>query len=322
MLDPELARFSQSQTPPAVTRTVSVDRNLYFHGSNELPTSAPFAETQFQSTFEFPGTALPGFEPFNYSGAGFPSVTPEMPPPRGSVDLMAKRQKYSYSLDSPATTMSDAYSPATGPPTPYSPYMAMPLTPNSSVGTEDPALRTAIKQQVPVYPPTDLRRMSVQSLINGEPGEGFRQYTPETEHGRQYPIADSATITYGYDLGFPDLDTPNNDDLAAIAMCSPQHDVMDLDGTPYGSAEPRGSDIAFDSGDYYAKPVPITISKSLGQLPPILRENQMNLLYFHHFLNHTARILVPHDCETNPFREILPACMYDVADVGHSANFC
>lgn len=32
----------------------------------------------------------------------------------------------------------------------------------------------------------------------------------------------------------------------------------------------------------------------------------MNLLYFHHFLNHTARILVPHDCERNPFRLILP----------------
>lgn len=32
----------------------------------------------------------------------------------------------------------------------------------------------------------------------------------------------------------------------------------------------------------------------------------MNLLYFHHFLNHTARILVPHDCSANPFRNILP----------------
>jgi hypothetical protein len=32
----------------------------------------------------------------------------------------------------------------------------------------------------------------------------------------------------------------------------------------------------------------------------------MNLLYFHHFINCTARILVPHDCERNPFRHILP----------------
>ncbi|KAL8952223.1 MAG: hypothetical protein Q9183_007402, partial [Haloplaca sp. 2 TL-2023] len=32
----------------------------------------------------------------------------------------------------------------------------------------------------------------------------------------------------------------------------------------------------------------------------------MNLLYFHHFLNHTARILVPHDCAANPFKNILP----------------
>lgn len=45
-----------------------------------------------------------------------------------------------------------------------------------------------------------------------------------------------------------------------------------------------------------------------GYLPctQLLLENPMNLLYFHHFLNHTARILVPHDCERNPFRLILP----------------
>ncbi len=42
-------------------------------------------------------------------------------------------------------------------------------------------------------------------------------------------------------------------------------------------------------------------------------ENKMNLLYFHHFINHTARILVPHDCEKNPFRQILPGSEYSHA---------
>lgn len=64
--------------------------------------------------------------------------------------------------------------------------------------------------------------------------------------------------------------------------------------------------MAFGKGGYYVKPVQIRIPKSLEPLPPILMENKMNLLYFHHFINHTARILVPHDCEKNPFRQILP----------------
>lgn len=39
-------------------------------------------------------------------------------------------------------------------------------------------------------------------------------------------------------------------------------------------------------------------------------KTQMNLLYFHHFLNHTARTLVAHECSDNPFREILPKNEY------------
>lgn len=248
-----------------------------------------------------------GFDSFNYRNAAGTSLHAEMPPPQGSLESLAKRHKHTYSADSPATTMSDAYSPNTGPPTPYSPYMAMPLTPNSSVGTEDPVLRTASKHQTSPYPPPDLRRMSVQSLINEFPGDNRHRYSQEDKHGRQYPIVDLAFTTYGYDLGLPDLDTPNNDDFSAIAVFSPANDTMDFDDeTPYGNTEPRGKDMAFESGGYYAKPVAIRISKLLGRLPPLLMENPMNLLYFHHFLNHTARILVPHDCEQNPFRQILP----------------
>lgn len=68
----------------------------------------------------------------------------------------------------------------------------------------------------------------------------------------------------------------------------------------------RSRDMAFEPGGYYAKPVAIKIPQDLEPLPPQLLENGMNLLYFHHFLNHTARILVPHDCDMNPFRMVLP----------------
>jgi hypothetical protein len=149
--------------------------------------------------------------------------------------------------------------------------------------------------------------MSVQSIINND----FSEHSHDHRQGRQYPIADPTTVTYGYDLGLPDLDTPNNDDFSAITMLSPQADTMELDkDSPYGGADPRSQDMAFESGGYYARPVPIRIAKSLGALPPLLMENPMNLLYFHHFLNNTARILVPHDCERNPFRLILPESEY------------
>jgi hypothetical protein len=143
--------------------------------------------------------------------------------------------------------------------------------------------------------------------MNDLPRKRPRPPGDKVGRGRQYPIADSAFTTYGYDLGLPDIDTPRNNDYSAIAIFSPQSDNMGFDeDTPYGSAETHGKDMAFESGGYYAKPVPIRISKSLEPLPPLLMENQMNLLYFHHFINHTARVLVNHDCERNPFREILP----------------
>lgn len=142
--------------------------------------------------------------------------------------------------------------------------------------------------------------MSVHSIISNDHCEHSK------EGVRQYPITDFTATTYGYDLGLHDLDTPNNNDFTAITIFSPQVHTTDSDNTSYGSAGLRSNDTAFESGGYYAQPVPIRIPRSLGTLPPILMENPMNLLYFHHFLNHTARILVPHDCEQNPFRQILP----------------
>jgi hypothetical protein len=205
-------------------------------------------------------------------------------------------------MHSPAAIVSDVHSPYTGPVAPYSPFMAMPLTPNSSASSEEHIWRSTSTQQSPSNPPPDLRRMSVQSIINSD----FSEHDHGGGHRRQYPMMDPSTITYGFDLGLPDLDSPSNDDFSAIALFSPQTHSVELNESPYENLESHSQDMAFESGGYYAKPVPIKISKSLGVLPPILLENPMNLLYFHHFLSHTARILVPHDCERNPFRQILP----------------
>jgi hypothetical protein len=267
-------------TPQHVTSAGSLDSGTsYFQSSTARPTSAPYTQTHFQNTFDVRSHTALESNTFGSSNIDFTSVNAAMPPPQASVEPPAKRQKYGIATGSPVTTFSDSHSP-------YSPYMAMPLT-HISVSSEGPVLQTAPTPQSPALSPPDLRRVSVQSLINDE---GSRTYGLDVEHGRQYPIADSAFTTYGYDLGLADRDTPRNNDFPAIAIFSPQSDTIDIeDNTPHGSADTRAKDMAFESGGYYAKPVPIRISKALEPLPPLLMENQMNLLYFHYFLNHTAR---------------------------------
>ncbi|KAF2003552.1 hypothetical protein P154DRAFT_520128 [Amniculicola lignicola CBS 123094] len=310
------------------------------------PTSSPYDSRQesamYSQSMEFSPSTTTNFD---MSGLGLdlevhnramklepPLSPPAMPPPtRGPSsnlqpprqytdigDALHQRHKRSHSAESPAPSgsggyasslsASEAYSPNPGPLTPFSPY-AMPLTPVSSVGSEDVIMRNAPKTAgASSYQPPELRRLSVQSLLASPSEESPCATSPESHHSRHYPMGDSSTITYGYDLGYPDLDIPKNDDVNAIQRHSPEADVMeyDDDGGLYGNAEVRGKDIAFEKGGYYAKPVPIKIPKHLEPLPQLLLDNPMNLIYFHHFLNHTARILVPHDCEQNPFRQILP----------------
>lgn len=314
VVDPELVGLSQLGPHQFGSHGGLPQKGNDTQSVTGMPSSAPFHHTHFQTQFELTSPSGPAFESFSYNNVGFTPVNTEeplspssMPPPRGSADSMYKRHKSSHSADSPATTLSDAYSPNTGPPTPYNPFAAMPLTPNSSVGSEDPAVRYSANQHSPAYPPPDLRRLSVQSLIHSTQDSNLQDDNPEGGSRRRYPVTDSVSTTYGYDMGLPDFDTPRNKDDSAIAVFSPPVGILELNGDfAFAEAEPRGKDMAFGKGGYYAKPVQIRIPKSLEPLPPLLMENKMNLLYFHHFINHTARILVPHDCEKNPFRQILP----------------
>jgi hypothetical protein len=304
-------------SPPAFTQDIdpilmqamphsagSIGGNPFFQSS--IPPSTPYTQSHFQSTSDGQSSTISGFDTFNSNVPGFTSANTAMSPPQISADTMFKRQKYGTFSESPGAIYSDAYSPNTGSPTPYIPYHPTPLTP-ASVSSEGAIVQGASTSQDSALSSPDTRRVSVQSLVNDFQTERRYSNNIQGESGRQYPIADSASTTYGYDLGLPDLDTPRNNDYAAIAVHSPQSNTASLDDeTPYGSAEPGSKVMAFEKGGYYAKPVPIRISKSLEPLPPLLMENHMNLLYFHHFLNHTARVLIPHGCETNPFRHILP----------------
>lgn len=167
----------------------------------------------------------------------------------------------------------------------------------------------------PLPPQTDndIRRLSVKSLLSDDsdqPDSGGESIPP--------PPPLDPKVHYGVDRGFPDLDLPKNSDAIALNGFTPALSTPGLyRGESVGEADETvtpvefgfglfNADDAHSDGGYYAKPVTVSIPRSLGTLPSTLSENPMNLLYFHHFLNHTARILVPHDCIENPFRSILP----------------
>ncbi len=207
-----------------------------------------------------------------------------------------------------------------------------PMTPASSLTNSDEARQTSgPASNSYTIKDAHLRRVSVSSLLSRSPElEQSRMIWSINTHSyndstvlsplllsdsppRQRAYPNTQTESYGLDQGLPDLDIPKNNDTAAINGLSPsQHSDLDawLEGVDLGVPEfgfgLQKREFVFAKGGYYASPVPINIPRKLEPLPSTLLENPMNLLYFHHFLNHTARILVVHDCSQNPFRTILP----------------
>lgn len=173
-----------------------------------------------------------------------------------------------------------------------------PATPDSSTNHDSPL--PSQSTTLTVQGPPDLRRLSVRSLLS-DPSD-------ETERPQSSRSDNHIYRTYGYDHGLPDLDVPHNDDQSVVLPRSP--DMRRASAAPSEvssfSGETDAKQIAFEPGGYYAQPVAVKIPTSLEPLPLELTGNQMNLLYFHHFIHHTGRILVPHDCPENPFRTVLP----------------
>lgn len=243
-----------------------------------------------------------------YSERDPPKSIPTHEEFRWSPQHRAKRVKLSSPRSSHANpafayshhSMPAAQSPSSSHVTAYSigSIVNTPVTPNSSTNTESPL--PAQPATLAVQDPPDLRRLSVKSLLS-DPSEDTER--PPTSRSESHTHR-----TYGYDHGFPDLDVPHNDDNSVVLPRSP--DLRRASAAPSEvsgfSGETDARQIAFEPGGYYAQPVAIKLPLSLEPLPPELAGNQMNLLYFHHFIHHTGRILVPHDCPENPFRTILP----------------
>lgn len=263
-------------------------------------------------------TSVPPF--FTGSRDGRESSRPEIMDPARPH----KRLHYQSDIDScapevsmlpPASTFSPL--PSEQPTTPlYTGYGSAPLTPVSSNG--DDGYRSHLAKLSPYISreTSDPRRLSVNSLLSGPPGIPAPRSIPEVQHWSvKYQDVYSDTTTFGIDRGFKDLDVGKNDDMNAISGTSPVASrahmelILDRDGdvipVEFGFGM-ETSDLAFSNGSYYDKPVAISIPRALEPLPSKLLENPMNLLYFHHFINHTADCLVPHNCSSNPFKSILP----------------
>lgn len=148
----------------------------------------------------------------------------------------------------------------------------------------------------------DFHRLSVSSLLSGPPGISplNNQFYHPRADVKDWSVQHLDTTTWGVDRGFVDLDVPNNDDNNAISGASPVALKSHLDMiNDHGSPPEFGfgmeiSNTAFDSGNYYDKPVPINLPRVLEPLPKKLLENPMNLLVslflcFYVFLLLTSR---------------------------------
>lgn len=161
-------------------------------------------------------------------------------------------------------------------------------------------------------------RMTVASMLSAplDPAQPYVHSTSSRSNVEPHQDIYDDIVTYGIDRGIKDRDIPENDDFNALSGSSPdtKREHAELVVPPaarvefgFGIREDSSAfDSAFAKGGYYESPVDVSIPRSLHPLPEKLLSNKMNMLYFHHFLNHTAKCLLPHNCASNPFRMILP----------------
>lgn len=162
---------------------------------------------------------------------------------------------------------------------------------------------------------TIMRRVSVENLLaaplpnsDSSYGSFVDRFPPELDDFKREDHQKG--MHFGVDHGEPDLD--QDSDVEEI----PRHNFGDFMGQGINRYNHHGSRMypsgARGGGMYSLNPnspfypVQITIPRRLDPLPQLLLSNKKNMMYFHHYLHYTARLLVPHDCSENPFKSILP----------------
>ena len=153
------------------------------------------------------------------------------------------------------------------------------------------------------------RRMSIESLISSGSYAASSGENGFQVHANLHYQTPTPKAYYGVDPGYPDFDIHFNHDLDALNDVNPSINATPMNVSKDG-ARLEQTNSQFTNGvphkAFYKTPIIVNIPEEFEPLPPVLKLDPMNLLYFHHFISHTAKILVPHDCSGNPFRKILP----------------
>lgn len=230
------------------------------------------------------------------------------PPDVGSI--------YTYDSQSPSNA-TDGISPHSG----HSHFMSTSLSPNVP-GDGPPATddfftkvmngHLASDQYSPGHHASDSASVPISVLsTRGAVGPN----TSSSPEKKWLTYLTSVTDNYGLDSGRPDLDLNKNDDHSAIDINYALDLINSQASNSLSATRTRsssGGKAQLDGAKYtyYSSPVPINIPRYLSPLPSTLVQTPINLMYFHHFLNHTARMLVAHDCGNNPFVSVLPTSMF------------
>ena len=184
----------------------------------------------------------------------------------------------------------------------------------------------------PSFLPQQDRRMSIESLISGSSYTRSASESAVLGHVRNCSDSSFQTSYYGVDSGYPDFDVPSNNDQEALNDTASSFSATPFSTTSLGAASENQHYTLKSPVDtsyhlrrrqpFYNIPIEVKIPEDFEPLPPILLHQPMNLLYFHHFISHTGRILVPHDCSGNPFRKILPKSRSSYLFFSAFTNYC
>ena len=159
----------------------------------------------------------------------------------------------------------------------------------------------------------------LQGFEQGDVNLDASRFTDKGEvqslHLDDSPPTPHTAVLYGFDVGKPDLENRECDDSSFIIDFRPPEKVSALQ---YGRLVDKDSRLMYeksgpneqDGADCQRFPS-IRIPASLVPLPDILLSSQLNLLYFHHFINSTANPIMAHKCSKNPFKHLLPSREHD-----------
>lgn len=149
---------------------------------------------------------------------------------------------------------------------------------------------TSLSSPIIQTSPNTMRRLSVQNLLSPVPEDS---YNPTTTVGYSEP-----QVTSSLDSPFMITSGESYDDDDEIE----EIERFDLGGHDFRAQ----MELYRDGAHSFFFPKRITIPRVLEPLPEMLLHNKTNKMYFHHFVQQIAPLLVPHDCAKNPFKNVLP----------------